>query len=118
MVVIRLDLLDAPCLASAPASTPSARPSPAACHPSGGKMRLERATLQNLQVVLFLGWAAAGVAAAQESKEKEPKAPKAPDQAAPAEKADKPVSLIEEVTVTAQKREEDIQDVPVTMQAF
>ena len=77
-------------------------------------MRLDRATLLNLPLVLFLGWA--GAAAAQEPQE--PKDPKAPDQAAPPDKADKPVTLLEEITVTAQKREESLQDVPVTMQAF
>src|SRR5262245_16576246 len=79
-------------------------------------MRLQGPALLKLPLVLFLGWAAAGVAAAQEAKEA--KDPKAPDQALAAEKTDKPVTLIEEITVTAQKREEAIQDVPVTMQAF
>jgi iron complex outermembrane recepter protein len=78
-------------------------------------MRLENAKALNLPVVLFLAWTAAGRAAAQEPPEA--KEPKAPDPAA-AEKADKPVNLIEEITVTAQKREESIQEVPVTMQAF
>jgi len=82
-------------------------------------MRLDRATLWSLALVLFLG--GAGAAAAQETKE--PQDPKAPGPAAtPAkdEKAekDKPVTLLEEITVTAQKREESVQDVPVTMQAF
>jgi len=79
-------------------------------------MKLDRATLLNLPLVLFLGFAAASAAAAAPQEAKDPKDPKA-DQAAPPEK-DKPVTRIEEITVTAEKREESIQDVPVTMQAF
>jgi len=79
-------------------------------------MKLDRATLLNLPLVLLLGFAAAGAAAVAPQEAKDPKDPKA-DQTAPPEK-DKPVTRIEEITVTAEKREESIQDVPVTMQAF
>jgi iron complex outermembrane recepter protein len=82
-------------------------------------MRLQRATLLSLPLVLSLGGSPGGAEAGPQDP-KTSKDPKAADQAAAAEKEkkDKPVSLVEEITVTAQKREESLQDVPVTMQAF
>jgi len=76
-------------------------------------MRIERATLRRLPFALLLSLAVAATAPAQESGQSAE-----PEQEPATEGSSDDVRLLEEITVTAQKREESLQEVPVTMQAY